>query len=130
MYFRKIFNVILILMLSAATAFGQASDVIWAKAMKAGNAQELSKYLDKRIELAINENGQNYSREQAQSVIQRFFDQQTIFNFNWIHKGSSSGNASYYIGTLFTKSGNFRTYLFVATVGGNPVIQEIRFEKQ
>lgn len=130
MHLKKIFNVILILFLAVSLGYSQSSDVIWAKSLKAGNAQEISKYLDKRIELTLNDNGQNYSKEQAQKVIQKFFDQLTITNFNWLHKGNSSGNSTYYIGTLFTKSGNFRTYIFVSNVGNNAVIQEIRFEKQ
>ena len=68
-----------------------------------------------------------YSKTQALVILQDFFANNTIRNFEVKHKGDNSGNL-FCIGTLITKSGNYRTTVFMKAKGGRQLIKEISFQ--
>ncbi|MBO9661025.1 DUF4783 domain-containing protein [Terrimonas sp. NA20] len=96
-------------------------------ALKSGNAPELSKYFDDNVELTLPVKTDSYSKAQAQLVLRDFFaNNGGVKNFELKHKGDSPGG-HYCIGTLQTKSGNFRGHVFLKTKGNKEVVKEIRF---
>ncbi len=98
-----------------------------AVAMKSGNAAQLSRYFDNRVDITLPDKTDNYSRAQAEMVIRDFFSNNSVRNFEIKYKGENSGS-KYCIGTLLTKNGNYRTNLFMKQKNDKQVLQEIAFQ--
>ena len=94
-------------------------------ALRSGDADGLSKYFDDNVEVALPVKSDTYSKAQAQVILKDFFDNNAVKGFELKHKGDSPGG-HYCIGTLQTKSGNFRAHVFMKTKGNKEVVKEIR----
>jgi hypothetical protein len=128
-YMKKIVTLTCIALFFMATAFTQASgldDVI--SALRSGNATQLSKFVDNNIELSLPSKTDNYSRQQAMVILQDFFSNNGVKDFEVKHKGDNGGN-QFCIGTLQTRSGNYRTTFFLAERNGKFYVKEIRFQQ-
>ena len=97
-------------------------------AFKAGNSKELGKYLNASLELTILENGDVYSKTQAEILLKDFFQKHTPTNFIILHEGGKEGSR-YAIGTLSTNKGDFRVTFLLKSQDGNSVIHQLRIEK-
>ena len=98
-----------------------------AVAMRAGNAAQLSRYLDTRVDISLPEKSDSYSKSQAEMIIRDFFTLNGVQNFLVKHKGEN-GAAEFCVGVLQTKNGDFRTTLFMKQKGDKKLLQEIRFQ--
>lgn len=109
-----------------------AQDVVSSipAAIKTGNASAIAKNFDKRVDITIDENADNYSSEQAEMILKSFLGKFSSREFSVVHKGNSTDGAQYIIGSLKTNSGSFRTYIYVKKADSGSYIQEIRFEKE
>jgi len=107
-------------------SFISVTDII--NAMKNGNASELSKYFDNTIEITFPDKSNAYSKSQAEMVVKDFFNNNSVKNFEVIQQGDNDGTL-FFIGTLATTNGEYRTTFFVKQKGEKPLLQEIRFEK-
>ena len=116
----------LIFVLSAFTQASGFDDVV--SALRSGNATSLSKYVDGNIELSLPSKTDNYSRQQAVVILQDFFSNIGVKDFEVKHKGDNGGN-QFGIGTLLSRSGNYRTTIFMAEKNGKLVLKEIRFQQ-
>ncbi len=96
-------------------------------AMKSGNATELSRYFDDNVEVALPVKSDSYSKAQAQVIIKDFFANNGVRGFELKHKGDAPGG-HYCIGTLQTKSGNFRAHVFLKIKANKEVVNQIRFQ--
>ena len=97
--------------------------------LRTGNAAGLSKYFDDNIELTLPVKSDSYSKAQAQVILKDFFVNNGVKGFELKHKGDGpGGQGQYCIGTLQTKSGNFRAHVFMKTKGNKEVVKEIRFQ--
>lgn len=114
-------------LLSSFTLFSSIDEVI--SAMKAGNASDISRFFDNTVELNMPGKSNNYSKSQAELVLKDFFNANTVKSFEVMHKGENSGS-QYCIGTLVTKTGSFRTTIFMKQKGDKQVLQEITFESK
>ncbi|MEI9911250.1 MAG: DUF4783 domain-containing protein [Bacteroidota bacterium] len=112
-------------MLSSFVQPGTIDEVIGA--LKSGDATGLSKYFDDNVELTLPVKSDSYSKAQAQVILKDFFDNNNVRGFELKHKGDSPGG-HYCIGTLQTKSGNFRAHVFLKSKGNKEVVKEIRFQ--
>ena len=97
-------------------------------AMKNGNASQLSKYFDDRIDLTLPGKSDNYSKTQAEMILKDFFATNEVKDFLIKHKGENSGS-EFCLGVLTTKNGNFRTKFYMKHKGDRQVLQEIGFQK-
>ena len=102
-------------------------DVI--NALKTGNAQELSRYVDDNLEISLPDKSDNYSRSQAIMVLKDFFNNNGVTGFDVQFKGENGGG-QYCIGTLKTRSGNYRTTVFMKTKDGKQLVKQIMFKAQ
>ena len=118
-------TVVMAFMMAAFKPIAGLDDVI--NALKAGNAQELSKYIDDNIEISLPDKSDNYSRAQAVMVLKDFFNNNGVTGFDVQFKGEN-GSGQYCIGNLKTKSGVYRTTVFMKSKEGTQVIKEIRFK--
>ena len=96
-------------------------------ALKDGKASELGKYMDDNLTLTLPDKSNSYSKAQAILVLKDFFDNNEVKGFEVKHKGDQEGS-QYCVGTLQTKTGNFRTTIFMKSKTGKNVIKEIRFQ--
>ena len=97
-------------------------------ALNAGNAAQLSKYFDNRIDIGLPEKSDNYSRTQAEMIIREFFSNNGVRTFEIKYKSEKAGT-NYCVGTLKTKSGDYRTTLFMKQKGDKQYLQDISFQR-
>jgi hypothetical protein len=115
----------LFFVLSAFKPVGGIDDVI--NALRNGNATELGKYVDNNLELSLPSKSDNYSRQQAVVILQDFFNNSGVKGFEVKHRGDNGGS-QFCIGTLVTRSGNFRTTFFMTEKNGKQLVKEFRFQ--
>jgi hypothetical protein len=96
-------------------------------AIRLGNAGELSRYLDSRVDICLPEKSDNYSKIQAEMIIRDFFSTNGVRNFV-VRKTGFSGSSEYCVGVLQTRNGDYRTTLFTRQKGDRQVLQELRFQ--
>jgi hypothetical protein len=96
-------------------------------AIRSGNAGELSRYLDNRVDICLPEKSDSYSKIQAEMIIRDFFSTNVVQNFLVQHKGSN-GASGFCVGVLQTRNGDYRTTLFIRQKGDRQLVQELRFQ--
>jgi hypothetical protein len=98
-----------------------------AYAIRLGNAGELSRYLDSRVDISLPEKSDNYSKIQAEMIIRDFFSTNGVRNFV-VRKIGTTGGSEYCVGVLQTRNGDYRTTLFTRQKGDKQLLQELRFQ--
>ena len=98
-----------------------------ATAMRSGNINQLSRYLDTRVDIALPDKSDSYSKSQAEMIIRDFFKTNVVRNFLVKHKGENSG-LEFCIGVLQTRNGDYRTTLFIKQKGDRLLLQDLRFQ--
>ena len=124
----KFFTLVLSIILVVGSAFKPINgidDVI--SALRVGNATEVGKYIDENVELSLPDKSDNYSKAQAIMILKDFFANNVVSGFETKHTGDNSGN-QFCIGTLHTKSGDYRTTVFMKTRNGRQSVKEIKFQ--
>src|SRR4030095_2682816 len=128
-YMKKIISTLTVflglIMVSFTTQPTSLDDVIVA--LKDGKASELGKFMDDNVEISLPDKSNNYSKAQAVLILKDFFDNNEVKSFEVKHKGDQNGD-QYCVGTLQTKSGNYRTTVFMKTKTGKDYIKAIRFQ--
>lgn len=115
----------MMIMMSSFAQPGTIDEVIGA--LKSGDATGLSKFFDENVEVTLPVKSDSYSKAQAEVILKDFFGNNGVKGFELKHKGDSPGG-HYCIGTLQTKSGNFRAHVFLKSKGNKEVVKEIRFQ--
>jgi hypothetical protein len=127
-YMQKIFTITCAALFFVMSSFKPVSgldEVI--NALRSGNATELSKYVDDNIEIELPNKSNTYSKAQALMVLQDFFSNNGVKGFEIKHKGDNGGS-QFCIGTLQTRSGSYRTTVFMRTKNGKQVVKQIKFQ--
>ena len=99
-------------------------------ALRAGNAGELSRFLDSRVDISLPDKSDSYSKIQAEMIIRDFFSTNGVQNFLVKHKGTNGGGSEFCTGVLQTRNGDYRTTIFVKQKGDKQLLQELRFQTQ
>jgi hypothetical protein len=125
---KTIFTSLLVVSMVVLSSFGQQNSIEEViGALRSGNAAELSKYFDDNVEVTLPVKSDSYSKAQAQVILKDFFSNNDVKGFELKHKGDSPGG-HYCIGTLQTKSGNFRAHIFMKSKGDKELVKELRFQ--
>ena len=111
------------------SALAQNFDNIVA-AFKNGDAAAVAKNFEGNVEITIKTGTTSYSKSQGEMVIKNFFASHKPKSFIVAHEGTSPQGSKYFIGSLTSSGGNYRTYVYAKTVKNELVIQEIRFEEE
>ncbi|HEV3325613.1 MAG TPA: DUF4783 domain-containing protein [Puia sp.] len=98
-----------------------------AYAIRLGNAGELSRYLDNRVDICLPDKSDSYSKIQAEMIIRDFFSTNGVRNFV-VRKIGFTGGSEYCVGVLQTRNGDYRTTLFTRQKGDKQLLQELRFQ--
>jgi len=96
-------------------------------AIKAGNASELSKYMNSTIEILLLDKEDFYKKNVAETILKDFFTEYKTKDFTIRHQGARN-DAQYAIGNLKTEKGDFRVYFLLKKVGEELLIHQIRIE--
>ena len=94
-------------------------------AIKAGNAAELSKYMNSTIELLLLDKEDFYKKSVAETILKDFFSAYETTDFTIRHQGAKN-DAQYAIGNLKTTKGDFRVYFLLKKVDQELLIHQIR----
>jgi hypothetical protein len=119
-----LFTIFMVSVLSFAQ--GGIDDVI--SAMKSGNASAVGKFFDNYVDITLPDKSSNYSRSQGELILKDFFSNNGVKNFDVRHKGNNDAG-DFCIGTLQTKTGNYRTTIYMRVKGDKQVIQDIRIQQ-
>jgi len=126
-----LFLLLFVPMVAFANKQGNPSLEAIAKALSAGDADALGKYLADNVAISIQDKEQNYSKARATEALRTFFGANKPKGFSQVHQGTSRENSDQYsIGNLNTATGNYRVYLYLKQAGSGLIIQEIRFDKE
>jgi len=98
-------------------------------AIKAGNAAELSKYMNSTVELLLLDNEDFYKKNVAETILKDFFGSHQTKDFIIRHQGAKN-EAQYAIGILKTERGDFRVYFLLKKVDQDLLIHTIRIESE
>ena len=96
-------------------------------AIKAGNAAELSKYMNSTVELLLLDKEDFYKKNVAETILKDFFAAYQTTDFTIRHQGAKN-DAQYAIGNLKTEKGDFRVYFLLKKVDEDLLIHQIRIE--
>jgi hypothetical protein len=96
-------------------------------AIKAGNAAELSKYMNSTIELLLLDKEDFYKKNVAETILKDFFSEYQTKDFIIRHQGAKN-DAQYAIGNLKTAKGDFRVYFLLKKADQELLIYQIRIE--
>lgn len=113
-------------LVSFASYFYSIDDVV--AAMRSGDASQLSRYFDNRIDISLPGKSDNYSKSQGEMILKDFFTSNKVKSFQIKHRGENKDGSLFCVGTLQTSNGNYRTKFFMKQKGEQQVVQEIGFE--
>lgn len=116
---------LLFLIIPCLAATSQNIDSI-SKALSRGDVEYLSTYFDESVEI----DDDFYDKNEAKAEVKKFFSKNPPKSFKLIHKGSSKGKKSYFIGYLNAGSSTYRVYVHMKLSGSQSLIQELRFDKE
>lgn len=125
---KRFFTLLCAVLIVALSSFksGRGLDDVIA-ALSHGNATELSRYVDDNIEIALPDKADTYSKAQAIMIFRDFFGNNGVKSFELKHKGDN-GAKQFCVGTLYTRSGNYRTTVFMTDKNGVQLVKEVRFQ--
>jgi hypothetical protein len=129
MRFLKYILIIAIQILSFTTFAQQEQDLPkgLVTAFQQGNSISLATFFSDRIELKIQNKEAIYSRSQAKQIMAKFFAQCKPKSLKKKHIGGKP-NSPYFIGTLYTNNGNFRTTFLLKGNGNKAIIHRLSIE--
>ena len=99
-------------------------------AMKAGSSKELIKFCNNTVEIKIDGESSNYSKNQAEVILRDFFSKNPPKGFNYIHQGSSPEGLKYTIGRYSHEKGAFRVVMFIKKIDDTYLIDTLNFSKE
>ena len=127
---KRLFTLLILCSVMLISAFAQGVGTIDGaiSALQTGSASELSQYFDSNVEITLPEKSDSYSKAQAQVIIKDFFANTGVKGFEVKHKSENEQRGAYFIGNLLSKSGKYRTTVYMKMKGERQVVKEIRFQ--
>ena len=117
--------------LCAITSNAQNKTVAQVKlVLEVGNANELSKFLNDKVDLNVDGEEGTYSHSQATGVLKNYFKENPPKSFQINHEGSSENGLIYAIGEYTTIERSFRVWIRLKEVNGQYKIHEMSFVKE
>lgn len=99
-----------------------------SRAIEVGNAKMLSDYFAAMVDLTVKDIEDVYSKEQAEVILTRFFNQNKTISYAVKHEGKSKLDDYYYIGDLVSATGTFRCTFFLKREGDKFRIKQLKIE--
>jgi hypothetical protein len=96
-------------------------------AFKAGDATELSKFINTTVELRVLDKEDFYKKNVAETILKDFFSGYKTKDFIIRHQGGTN-DAQYAIGSMKTEKGDFRVYFLLKKVDQELLIHKISID--
>ncbi|RXQ87761.1 DUF4783 domain-containing protein [Ancylomarina salipaludis] len=130
-FFKYILLVIAIQVLSTNVFAQQEQDLPkgLVTSFQQGNSISLANFFSDRIELKIQDKEAIYSRSQAKQIMAKFFEKYKPKSLKKKHIGGKP-DSPYFIGTLMTDNGNFRTTFLLKGSGNKALIHRLSIETE
>lgn len=123
------FFILLVFSLSTLVSHSQVSEKQGiTKAIQEGNAKVLGSYFTKTVDLTVKDVEDVYSKEQAEVILTRFFNENITETYAVKHEGKSKLDDYYYIGDLITTTGTYRLTFFLKKDGETFRVKQLRIE--
>ncbi len=113
--------------MTAAVGQEAEKDAI-SEAIKSGDPQKIAVYFMPSVDLTVESTEGVYSKDQAEMIIRRFFEDHISKGFALKHQGKSKLDDYYYIGTLTTQKGEYRLTFFLKKSEERFRIKQMRIE--
>jgi len=128
---KLIYSLFFIVFAISMSLYSQTNDVTddIGNAFRSGDAATLAKHFGKSIELVLLNKDEVLSKEQAQTIIDRFFKKNKPSGFIFKHKGGPE-DARFVVGNLVTVTGNYRIYFLLKKQNDKSLIHLLRIEKE
>ena len=132
----KLYNPVYVLLvawflLSVFNARAQNQTIQQVKlVLEVGNANELSKFLNDKVDLNINGKEGTYSHSQAEGVLKNYFKENPPKSFQINHEGASENGLIYAIGDYQSADSSFRVWIRLKKVNDQFRIHEMSFVKE
>lgn len=98
-------------------------------AFKQGDAEAMSKYFDKTVDITFSEETNTYSKKHAEQILSNFFAKIEPQDYTQRSGDSRYNDSKYSIGKLKSSKGEYKVYLFFINLNGSSYLKELRFEK-
>jgi hypothetical protein len=98
--------------------------------LKAGNAKNIARYFAPNVTLSILKEDGQYSKFQAEMLLQSFFSKNKPSAAKLIQKITNKTNYSYYVYQLTSNKSLFRVFVKISSSKNGDTIEEFRLEKQ
>lgn len=101
-----------------------------ATGIKTANAKELGIHFNQTLDLRTPDAEGTYSKAQAEMIVRNFFVKYPPTSYIQNHQGKSNDGSQYAIGVYKSGKFSFRTYYLLKTIGGKPLIHQLKFESE
>jgi hypothetical protein len=125
---KKLFLFLSIVMTMTAAMGQEVEKDAISEAIKSGDPQKIAVYFMPSVDLTVETAEGVYSKDQAEMIIRRFFEDHIPKGFALKHQGKSKLDDYYYIGTLTTQKGEYRLTFFLKKSEESFRIKQMRIE--
>lgn len=127
----KKFFLLFIVSALAIGSYGQTAEKQnISKAIQNGNAKLLGGYFTKTVDLTVKDIEDVYSKDQAEVILTRFFNENKPKSYSVKHEGKSKLDDYYYIGDLVTDTGTYRLTFFLKKEGEIFRVKQLKIESE
>lgn len=121
------------LLFGATSAFAQEAEIIdlVEEALKSSSSREISKHLHNKVEIKLDGERNEYSKNQAEVVLKQFFQDNTAESCEFVHQGNNNaGGIIYAIGSYQTSSVSYRVVVRAKKFSKEFKVYRLEFTKE
>ena len=92
------------------------------------NGEEITKYFDSKSEIIIDNKSHKGNRYQQSKILDEFYSNKNINNFNIIHKGDSENNIIYILAEYTSNNDLYKILLVLKNIDNNYTIEKFKID--
>ena len=129
LFFKRFMSTIKIIFLISAIIFPKQEsldNLILSLEIK--NGEEITKYFDSKSEIIIDNKSHKGNRYQQSKILDEFYSNKNINNFNIIHKGDSENNIIYILAEYTSNNDLYKILLVLKNIDNNYTIEKFKID--
>lgn len=129
LFFKRFMSTIKIIILISAIIFPKQEsldNLILSLEIK--NGEEITKYFDSKSEIIIDNKSHKGNRYQQSKILDEFYSNKNINNFNIIHKGDSENNIIYILAEYTSNNDLYKILLVLKNIDNNYTIEKFKID--
>ena len=92
------------------------------------NGEEITRYFDSKSEIIIDNISHKGNRYQQSKILDEFYSNKNINNFNIIHKGDSENNIIYILAEYSSNNDLYKVLLILKNINKNYTIEKFKID--